>query len=196
MQIKFYEIQSFKRHSWISFTFSVALDGVNEIETAVILHHLTSGRWQQFAGWDMVSQYCIMLTAKKTSGEKHFDVVSFWERYWVICEMILNLWVRHKWFLAIFTGHFPVCAPLLMYFTRCIQFNTILFLLVYTSEKHFLFFFFNFPGPNTTLASLGMSNTLVFLKLKLSNTSQTTFILRVLINLYNIQPPKGLSSPS
>lgn len=109
--------------------------------------------------------------------------------------MILNLWVRHKWFLAIFTGHFPMCAPLLVYFTRCIQFNTILFLLVYPSEKHFPFFFL-FQDLNTTLASLGMSNTLVFLKLKLSNTSQTTFILCVLINLYNIQPPKGLSSPS
>lgn len=72
-----------------------------------------------------------MLTAKKTSGEKHFDFVFRREGYRVICEMILNLWIRYKWFLAIFTGHFPVCAPLLVYFTRCMQFNTNLFLLVY-----------------------------------------------------------------
>lgn len=155
MQIKFYEIQSFKRHSWISFTFSMALDGVNEIETAVILHHLTSGRWQQFAGWDKVSQYCIMLTAKKTSGEKRFDFVFRGERYWVICEMTLNLWVRYKRFLAIFTGHFSECAPLLVYFTRCMQFNTNLFLLVHL-EKSISFLFFS-QDLNTTLTSLDTS---------------------------------------
>lgn len=67
---------------------------------------------------------------------------------------------------------------------------------LYTLQKSISFFFFISQDLNTTLASLGVSNTLEFLKLKLSNTSQTTFILCVLINLYNIQPPKGLSSSS
>lgn len=159
MQIKFYEIQSFKRHSWISFTFSMALDGVNEIETAVILHHLTSRRWQQFAGWDMVSQYCIMLTAKKTLGEKHFDFVFRRERYWVICEMNLNLWVGYKWFLATFMVIFQCVPPslrILLDVCNSIQ----KYFCLYTLEKSIsFFFFFNFfpQDLNTTLASLDMS---------------------------------------
>lgn len=59
----------------------------------------------------------------------------------------------------------------------------------YTLEKSISFFFFFSPKTSIQLLHLWicLSNT---------NTSQIIFILCVLINLYNIQPPKGLSSPS
>lgn len=151
MQIKFYEIQPFKRHSWISFTFSVVLDGVNEIETAVILHHLTSGRWQLFAGWDMVSQYWIMLTAKETSGEKHF---------WFCLQKRGTEWfVKWFWIYELDTNGFWLyilvifqCVPpsscILLDVCNSIQ----IYFYLYTLEKSIYFFFFWRPKYNSCIS--------------------------------------------
>lgn len=108
MQIKFYEIWSFQRHSWISFNFCMILEGVNEIETAVTLPHLIF--WMTTA-WCLLwlhyipTLYCAVWWRDFT---KETVFVFRRDRDWKICAMVLNLPIWYKWSLGMFTGHFPM----------------------------------------------------------------------------------------